>query len=122
MTQQMFFAVKGGVLAFKVCEHKSDSTQLVIKARHPEVGVIVAQLAEADILDTDKGSAYFLTYVSRDQFFKGFGKVALDAFEGKVTILPPAFNDEATGPAVPVMGHLSMVEAEAENEDGDGPN
>lgn len=116
--KQVFFALKGSPIGFKLSQNKTDPNQLVIKARHAEVGGLVAQVAGCQILDSFKGSHYYLTFVDKTSFLANFGKVAEGVISGNVVLLPPvvAGQDVAIGPAIPSFNSFD----DASKLDGDG--
>lgn len=113
----VFFALKGSPIGFKLVPHTGDNSQLVIKAKHPEVGGLVAQIASTDVIKSLKGSAYYLTFVNKAAFLSQFGKIVSDVIEGNVVLLPPAhLQDVQAGPAVPVFNNLNDSSALEEDE------
>lgn len=113
---KLFIALKGSPIAFKVENHKMDPNQLVLKARHPEVGSLIALAAGlTENLPTTKGSSYFITFVPRDAFEAGFGKAMLNIMAGNLALTAQEI--------VPVYSDLDAVsdasDDDEEEDDGD---
>jgi hypothetical protein len=104
--RQIFIAQKGSPIAFKVVPHTTDPTMLVIKAKHPEVGALIAHAAgiEGSALNTAKGSLYFMTFVQKTQLEQGLGKVILDVLAGNLALATPSQEN-----VVPVYNDLSSA-------------
>lgn len=117
METQLFFAVKGSPIAFKVCAHRKDPEQLVLKAKHPEVGAVAAQVAGAPILETEVGGVYFLTFVERKAFLEGFGKLAADVLEGAVAMLPPKSGSATASHLTEVVDVLGAEDDDYEDDE-----
>lgn len=116
--QQVLIAIRNTPIVFKVVDHKTDPTLAVIKARHPEIGGMVAKIAGAEAEDTVKGGHYFITVVARSDFFAGLGTFLTEVAAGNVQILPPAALQDVAPSTVPFVADLNAAEAMA-NEDED---
>lgn len=122
--KQVFFALKNSPIGFKLVEHHTDPSKIVIKAKHPEVGGLVAHVAGCEVEASFQGSAYFLSVIDKETFLTNFGKVVTDVLSGNVMLLPPQA-DMAIGPSVPVFSSIADeelldVSEEDDEEDDEG--
>ena len=85
---EIFIAAKNSSIAAKVTDHRTDPAKIVIKAKHPEVGSVLAIAAGVNPaeIETTKGSVYFLTFLPRAAFVAGFGKAMSDVLAGNIAI------------------------------------
>lgn len=117
--QQFLIAIKESPIVFKVCDHKTDDALVVIKTRHPELGSMIAQIAETSVSDTIKGGHYYITACNRAEFFAGLGKFMAEVALGNVQILPPAALQDVAPEVTPFVADLDAAVAMANGDEED---
>lgn len=116
-TKNIFFGIRGTPFGGKIVPHKTDPDKMIIKAKHPEVGPILAQAADIPVVETKKGGVYFLTVVPREEMVTNLGEVLFMVASGQVAI---AVKEESPAPTFSSLDDASELDDDGEEGSEDG--